>query len=284
MSGLLSVAEALTRILDGVNTTGAEDVPLAQAADRILADNLAATRTQPPFPASAMDGYAVRAADVTNVPCHLKQIGESAAGHGFHGDVAADECVRILTGAPVPDGADTIIIQENVEADGDTITVLQGEKPGRYVRPAGLDFSQGDVLLKESTKLDAATLSLAAAMNLPFVPVQRQPRVAIIASGDELLLPGDEPGPDQIIASNSFGVAEIVRKAGGEPIDLGIAADTMESLNDKFTRAAEADIVITLGGASVGEHDLVRAALGHHGVDLNFWKLAMRPGKPVMFG
>lgn len=284
MSGLLPVSEALQRILANVSLVDAEPVPLAEASNRVLAEDLAATRTQPPFPASAMDGYAVRFEDVAHCPVSLKVIGESAAGHGFHDEVQSGQCVRIFTGAPVPPGADTIAIQENAVRDGDVVTISKGEAKGRYVRPMGLDFSEGDVLLKAGDQLNPATLSLAAALNYPTLPVYRKPLVAIIATGDELVLPGQTPAVDQIIASNSFGVADIVRRAGGEVLDLGIALDTPDSLQAKFEAANDADIVVTLGGASVGDHDLVAAGLKDKGVTLNFWKLAMRPGKPVMYG
>lgn len=284
MKPLLSVQDALHRILADVIRMPSENVELSKASGRVLATDVATLRTQPPFPASAMDGYAVNAADISIVPCTLTQIGESAAGHGFTGSISSGECVRIFTGAPVPDGADTIVIQENTSADGNQITVQQSEQAGRYVRPAGLDFSKGEVLLQEGEVLNATTVSLAAAMNHPALPVRRKPKVAIIASGDELLLPGSIPAVDQIIASNSFGVADIVKQAGANAIDLGIAADTLEALDEKFEKASDADIVVTLGGASIGDHDLVHQALRNRGVDLDFWKLAMRPGKPVMFG
>ena len=284
MSDLLSVQAALQRILQDVQLTDTENVALAQSGDRVLSKDLRATRTQPPFPASAMDGYAARSEDIAEPPTTLKVIGESAAGHGFEGAVSSGECVRIFTGAPVPPGADTIVIQENTTRDGDNVLVAHGEAAGRYVRPAGLDFSEGQVLLSAGYSLTSSHLSLAAAMNHPVLPVHRKPLVAIIATGDELVLPGENPAADQIIASNSFGVAEIVRRAGGAVLDLGIAADTLVSLKDKFHQAAEADIIVTLGGASVGDHDLVAEALENKGVELNFWKLAMRPGKPVMYG
>ncbi len=284
MSGLLSVSNALSEILKGVITTQSEDVELEKAANRILAKNIKANRTQPPFSASAMDGYAVRAEDIENIPCTLTMIGESAAGHGFSETIGKNQCLRIFTGAPLPKGADTIIIQENVTAKATSIVINQAEEKGRYIRRAGLDFKKGETLLPAYHKLNANTLSLAASMNHPQLPVLRKPRVAIISSGDELLRPGSDLGPSQIIASNSYGVAEIIRQAGGEAIDLGIAADTIEALEHKFGKAKGADIVVTLGGASVGEHDLVREALEKRGVELNFWKLAMRPGKPVMFG
>ena len=284
MSGLLSVSAALERILENVEPIDFQDLPLAEAGGRILAKNLQATRTQPPFPASAMDGYAARAADVASCPTRLKLIGESAAGHGYSGEVSTGECVRIFTGAPVPPGADTIVIQENTSREGSEVLVSKGEAKGRYVRPAGLDFSQGEQLLSGGDELTSSRLSLAAAMNFPQLPVFRKPVVAIIATGDELVLPGQTPNEDQIIASNGFGVAHIVRSAGGEVLDLGIAADTLGALREKFELAAEADIIVTLGGASVGDHDLVAQALKDKGVELNFWKLAMRPGKPVMYG
>ena len=192
--------------------------------------------------------------------------------------------MRIFTGAPVPDGADSVAIQENTEAVGNRITFSEPVEKGRYVRPAGLDFSEGETLLKAGQILDPASLSLAAAMNHPTLRVRRKPAVAIIASGDELVLPGAEPAADQIVASNTFGVSAIIARAGGQPIDLGIAKDTLSSLAEKFAASAQADIVVTLGGASVGDHDLVREALEARSVDLSFWKLAMRPGKPVMFG
>ncbi len=284
MSGLLSVDEALRRILNGVEPTDIETVPLADVSDRTLARDVISQRTQPPFAASAMDGYAVRFDDVKTLPANLRLIGESAAGHGFSGAVESGETVRIFTGAPVPEGADTIVIQEDTKAEGDTITVLEVGKRAAYVRPAGLDFLQGDVGLNAGRILDPAAQSLAASMNYASLKLRRQPRVAIISSGDELLPPGSELGADQIISSNSFGVAGIVRRAGGLPVDLGIAADSLEALAEKFDAAADADIIVTLGGASVGDHDLVQEALKARGAQLNFWKLAMKPGKPVMFG
>ncbi|MGI9366638.1 MAG: molybdopterin molybdotransferase MoeA [Rhizobiaceae bacterium] len=299
MSNLLSVRAALERILLDVEPVESEDVAIADAAGRVLASDLAATRTQPPFPASAMDGYALRSADVKTCPARLTRIGESAAGHGYTGTIGTGECVRIFTGAPVPDGADTIAIQENATANGTAITIEKAEPAGKYIRPAGLDFSTGETLLRANQELNSSTLALAAAMNHPKVPVYRKPIVAIIATGDELVLPGHSPADDQIIASNSFGVAAIARASGANIMDLGIAQDTLVSLKKKFEQAATtntpatkmtgaaslgADIIITLGGASVGDHDLVAQALEHRGVALNFWKLAMRPGKPVMFG
>lgn len=283
---LITVDEALNRLLEGVLPLDAETVPLAEGNGRVLAEPLVARRTQPPFPASAMDGYAVRAADIAHAPADLKVIGEAPAGHGFDGTIGKGEAVRIFTGAPVPHGADTILIQENARREGDIVTALQSEPAGRHVRPAGLDFRQGDELIPAGRLLGYREVALAAAMNYASLAVIRRPRVAILATGDELVLPGQEPGPDQIIASNGFGVAALVRDCGGEPIDLGIARDTLASLSEKIAaaREARADILVTLGGASVGDHDLVQDALGGEGMSLAFWRIAMRPGKPLMAG
>ena len=283
---LLAVATALERMLADIEPVETETISLPFAGGRVLAADLAAKRFQPPFPASAMDGYAVRAQDVETVPAKLEVIGQSAAGHGFSGSVGKGQAVRIFTGAPVPKGADTIIIQENVDADNGSILVTTGAAKGKYVRPAGLDFSRGDTLIKMGSLISPSQLSLAAAMNWDKVPVRRKPVVAIIASGDELVMPGTEPGPDQIVASNNFGVAALVERAGGTAMCLGIAEDTTEAIDAKLSaaRSAQADIVITLGGASVGDHDLVQEALKNFGVTMDFWRLAMRPGKPVMYG
>ena len=265
---------------------GVERIPLAECRGRTLAADIAALRTQPPFPASAMDGYAVRAADIAQVPAMLKVIGESAAGRRFAGDVKAGESVRIFTGAPVPEGADTILIQENTKADGATVTALESETLGRYVRRAGLDFSVGDVLLKKGQRLGPSELALAAAMNHPALPVTRRPRVALLATGDELVRPGEEIGPDQIVASNTFAVRAYAENAGADVIDLGIAGDNFSAIEAaiRSARAYGADVLVTLGGASVGDHDLVQTALAREGMELGFWRIAMRPGKPLMHG
>lgn len=283
---LMPVDDALRQLLTGVAPLGLENVPLARANGRILAADLAATRTQPPFPASSMDGYALRAADCAAAGAVLTVIGEAPAGHAFAGRVGAREAVRIFTGAPVPDGADAILIQENATREGDRLTALEPVRPGQFVRPAGLDFAQGDVLLKAGLKLDYRSLALAAAMNHAALPVWRQPKVAIIATGDELVLPGGTPGPDQIIASNHCGIAALVEDCGGLPLDLGLASDDPADIAARVREglAAEADILVTLGGASVGDHDLVQAVLGGEGMKLDFWRIAMRPGKPLMAG
>ncbi|PTW61155.1 molybdopterin molybdotransferase [Breoghania corrubedonensis] len=283
---LIPVAEALQRLLEGVGPTRAERVPLAEAGGRTLASDLAATRTQPPFSASAMDGYAVRAGDLANIPCDLKVIGEAPAGHGFSGTVNSGEAVRIFTGAPLPQGADTILIQENAERAGDVMTAKQGAALGTYVRPAGLDFDKGDVLLKAGAILDYRALALAAAMNHAQVSLRRRPRVAVLATGDELVEPGEEPGPDQIVASNQYGIAALVEACGGEARRLGISRDSQTEIAGHVREALSwnADVLVTLGGASVGDHDLVQATLGNEGMELSFWRIAMRPGKPLMAG
>jgi molybdopterin molybdotransferase len=284
---LTPVKVALKALLDSVPAaTRPETVPLAQAAGRVLAGPLTALRTQPPFANSAMDGYAARADDL--VPANeLRVIGESAAGRAFSGSVGPGEAVRIFTGAPMPAGADTVLIQENADGVGSaTIWVREATAKGRFVRPAGLDFAQGEVLLPAGRLLDSAALGLAAAGGHPALSVRRKPLVAILATGDELVLPGETVGPDQIVASNSFSLAAIVEQAGGTVLDLGIARDNHPDLASKIEQAksADADVLITLGGASVGAHDLVQAALKAQGMELGFWKIAMRPGKPMMTG
>ncbi len=281
---LLPVADALARVLDGLETTNAESIPLEDAAGRILAEDVTATLTQPPFDASAMDGYAVRAEDVATVPCALVLIGQAAAGHPFSGEVKSGEAVRIFTGAPLPRGADTVIMQENTQAGSDGVTILEGADRGNFVRPRGFDFSDGQALIAAPRRLGAREITLAATMNAATVAVRRRPVVAILATGDELVPLGQTPGEGQIISSIPHGIAAMVENAGGRPFPLGIARDTKESLADHLEKAGDADILLTIGGASVGEHDLVQGALTDRGMALDFWKIAMRPGKPLMFG
>ena len=283
---LLPVDEALARILAAASPLPAETVRLADAAGRTLDADLAARRDQPPVAVSAMDGWAVRAADVAAAPATLRKIGTSAAGHGFPGTLGAGETVRIFTGAPLPAGADAVVMQEDAEAEGDAVTLRVAVPAGRHVRRAGIDFRAGDALLRAGDLIDAHRLALIAAMNHASLAVARRPRVAILATGDELVAPGVEPGPDQIVASNHLGVAAGVVAAGGEPIDLGIARDDHRDLAAAIRRAQDekADVLVTLGGASVGDLDLVQEALGRAGMDLGFWRIAMRPGKPLMFG
>jgi molybdopterin molybdotransferase len=282
---LVPVEEALARVLSDALPTGTEEVALGDAYGRILAAPIVAKVTQPPFDASAMDGYAVRAADVARLPASLKVIGESAAGRGFRGQVAEGEAVRIFTGSPVPEGADAIVIQENTRAGSPgLVEVIEGEIDPGFVRKRGFDFAAGQLFLAAGAVLGAREVTLAAAMGHARLPVKRRPKIAILATGDELVLPGTEPGPDQIVCSNPYGLAALVIQAGGEPQMLGIARDTRASLGEKLDAAADADVVVTIGGASVGDHDLVGPVLEERGVALAFWKIAMRPGKPLMFG
>ena len=284
---LLPVDDALARILENGQALKRSDlVPLWQAQGRILSVDLTSNRTQPPFDASAMDGYAVRHADLQTIPASLTLIGESAAGHNFSGVVGERECVRIFTGAPLPQGADTVILQENVSRSYDTVSVEQAEPKGRHIRTAGLDFVAGDVLLKAGTQLQGRELGLAAAMDIATVSVSARPRVGILATGDELAFPGEASSIDQIICSNTFSVAALVREAGGEAINLGLARDNFTDLEAGLRRAMSEniDILVTLGGASVGDHDLVQKALAAEGMELSFWQVAMRPGKPLMHG
>ena len=281
----LTVDEALQRILASVEApVSSEARAIADAAGAALAKPLVAKLTQPPFNASAMDGYAVRAADVAKLPATLTVVGESAAGHGHHAPIGPGQAVRIFTGAPIPDGADSIVIQENTRREGSAVTVVEGQHDPEYIRPRGGDFKAGDTLIPAGRRLTARDLTLAAAMGHGTVTVRRTPVVAILATGDELVEPGTMPGPDQIVCSNTFGLAAIVRAAGGEPRLIGIARDTRESLGAHVDRAAGADILVTAGGASVGDHDLVAPVLTSRGMTLDFWKIAMRPGKPLMFG
>jgi molybdopterin molybdotransferase len=283
--GLLPVADAQKRILDAVPVLPAEQIPLSAALGRVLAADVAARRSQPPMPVSAMDGYAVRAADVATLPATLRIVGYAPAGHAFDGNVGPGEAVRIFTGAPVPDGADAIVIQENTEKDGETVRVVDGTAPkGRYVRPAGLDFAEGDVLLRAGKVLTARDIGLAAAMNVPWLMVRRRPRIAILATGDEIVMPGDPIGRDQIVSSNALALAAFIAAQGADAVDLGIAPDEEDGLRALAAGARGSDILVTTGGASVGDHDLVQSVLGDIGLEIDFWRIAMRPGKPLMFG
>jgi molybdopterin molybdotransferase len=283
---LLPVAEALARVLEGAEPLPIERVPLAEAEGRVLAEDLTALRTQPPEDVSAMDGYAVRAEDVASPPARLKLIGEVAAGRPFPGRVSAGEAARIFTGGVLPIGSDTVVIQENTTREGDTVVVTTPAKRGRNVRVAGLDFRKGDSRLKKGRRLTGRDVSLAAAMNHASVPVTRRPKIAVVATGDELVPPGTEPGPGQIVHSNAFTLAAVARREGAEVIDLGILPDRLEETIAGVRHARElgADVLVTAGGASVGEYDLVQPALAAEGLALSFWKIAMRPGKPMMFG
>lgn len=280
---LISVAEAIERLLSGVAPLGPETVPIAAGHGRVLAETLAARLTQPPFAASAMDGYAVRAADAT-AGARLVVVGMSRAGERFHGRLGPGEAARIFTGAPVPEGADAVLIQENAARDGEGIVVAEPVSAGQFVRRVGLDFAAGDHLLAGGRLLDPHALALAASMGYGAIPVRRRPKVAVLSNGDELVPPGETPGEDQIVSSNGIGLAALVRECGGDPADLGIAPDRREAIAASVDRAEGADILVVAGGASVGEHDLVQAALAERGMALDFWRIAMRPGKPLMVG
>ncbi|MEO1544313.1 MAG: gephyrin-like molybdotransferase Glp, partial [Pseudomonadota bacterium] len=282
---MLSVADARARILaDVAAVSETETVPLIEAAGRVTAAPVLARFDQPPFAASAMDGYAVRANDLAGSKPEFVVVGEAAAGHGYAGQVGAHEAVRIFTGAPLPAGADAIVIQENVNRQDDRIHVVDGQPEPGHVRPKAGDFARGDALIAANQLLTSRDVTLAAAMGHAALTVRRKPVVAILATGDELVMPGEAPGADQIVCSNSFGLAAMVRAFGGEAQCLGIARDTADDLNAHLDRAENADVLITIGGASVGDHDLVADVLQARGMSLDFWKIAMRPGKPLMFG
>jgi molybdopterin molybdotransferase len=283
---LLPVDEALARILSSAEPHGSEQVPLTSAGGRVAAEPVKAHLLQPPFDCSAMDGYALIAPENISYPLELTVIGESAAGKRFDGQLGEGQAVRIFTGAPMPAGADSIVIQEDTERFGDKLTIRQSLDKGRHIRRAGLDFAPADVVLPVGKALDAPALSLAAASGNAAISVFKQPRIAILATGDELVPPGTVPGPDQIVASNSVGIAEIVRRAGGRPEDMGIIIDDPAKIESAISAVLEdgIDVLVTIGGASVGDRDYVHGALQNCGVDLDFWKIAMRPGKPLMYG
>jgi molybdopterin molybdotransferase len=281
---MISVEEALHRLLAPLKPLAAEQVPVSDGFGRVLAEDIVSRRTQPPFAVSAMDGYAVRADDVDAVPARLRVVGAAPAGSAFAGRIGANEAVRIFTGAPMPAGADCVVIQEDATQDGDWVIVREGVPPGRYVRPEGFDFREGDLGLAAGTVLSARDIGLAAAMNRPWLSVRRRPRVAILATGDEVVMPGEPIGPNQIVSSNGLALGALVTACGGIPLQLGIALDDPNHLRTLALGAAGADMLVTTGGASVGEHDLVQSALATEGLEIDFWKIAMRPGKPLMVG
>ena len=274
---MISVEEALARCLDLCAPLPPETVPLAQAAGRWMTSPAVARRDQPPFPASAMDGYAVPGDPAAGDSFAV--IGEAGAGHAFGGVLRAGEAVRIFTGAPVPKGATRVVIQEDVIRDGDRITVKPGADSGPHIRPLGQDFRAGDSL--SPRRLRPNDLALLAAMNIPTVQASRKPVVALVATGDELVMPGEDPRPDQIIASNSFALKAMIEAEGGEARFLPIARDNEAELATVLGLADSADLIVTIGGASVGDHDLVGKVSG---LEHSFWKLALRPGKPLMAG
>ena len=282
----MPVAEALALVLRDAAPLPAELAALRQAYGRVLADDLAALRTQPPADVSAMDGYAVRAADVGKVPASLALIGEVAAGRPFAGTVGAGEAARIFTGGVMPSGADTVVIQEHTRRLDGRVLVEKPTENGRNVRRRGLDFAEGAPLLRRGQRLSARDVALAAAMNHSLLPVHRRPKVAVLATGDELVMPGSTPGAAQIVYSNGFATMAMAEHEGCEVVDLGIAPDRLTETVAAIrrARASGADILVTSGGASVGDHDLVQRALGEEGLTLSFWKIAMRPGRPMLHG
>lgn len=281
---MITVAEAVARIAGAFSPGPSEIVALSDACGRVLAEDLAARRTQPPVAVSAMDGWAVRCADISKVPTKLKIAGQSVAGKGFSASLEPGHAVRIFTGAPVPEGADGIVIQEDAGAEPDGVILREMPTPGRWIRAAGLDFSAGKVGLRAGRRLTARDVSLAAAMNIPWLPVRRAPRIALLATGDELVRPGEPLGPAQIVNSNTHGLAAMILACGGQPVDLGISPDRPDALAALAANAVGCDLLVTLGGASVGDHDLVQKVLADGGASLDFWRIAMRPGKPLMFG
>jgi molybdopterin molybdotransferase len=283
---VISVAEALDQVLAHAAPLPVEEAPLCEADGRVLAYNLKALRTQPPSDLSAMDGYAVRSADIASIPARLKVIGEVPAGRPFAARVGAGEAARVFTGGVIPDGADTVVIQEHTGRDGDTVEVKKSTNKGKNVRPRGLDFRESEVLLGAGHRLTPRDLQLAASMNHPLVPVYRRPKIALFGTGDELVQPGTEPGPGQIVYSNGFALAALARAEGAVVTDLGVVRDTLQATITAIRDARDvpADIVVTTGGASVGDYDLVQRAFAVEGMALSFWKIAMRPGRPLMYG
>ncbi len=279
---MISVEEALSRVLDLFDPLDAEGVPIANAMGRVLARDMAATHNQPPFAGSAMDGYAVHNADIAT-GATLTVIGESAAGTRFDGAVSAGQAVRIFTGAPVPLGADRILIQEDCIRDGDSITVSDNIDTKLYIRPAGGDFAVGD-MVNAPLQLGTNAISLLAAMNIGTVPVRRKPIIALVPTGDELMYPGTPLGPDQICSSNNLGLKAMVEAAGGEARLLPIARDNEAALRTVLDLCEGADAIVTMGGASVGDHDLIGQMAQGQDMETSFYKVAMRPGKPLMAG
>jgi molybdopterin molybdotransferase len=284
--GLILVAEALSRVLADAHPLPAECVPIPQAHGRVLAADLAALRTQPPADVSAMDGYAARSEDLAKAPVRLKLVGEVAAGHPFGGVVGAGEAVRIFTGGVLPQGTDAIAIQENTAREDGFVVVSVAAPKGKHVRMEGLDFRRGTVLLHRGRRLSDRDLALIAAMNHERVSVRRRPRVAVLATGDELVMPGSSPGPGEIVYSNGYATVALARREGGSVMDLGIVPDRVDKTVEAVRRARDegGDILVTSGGASVGDYDLVRHALASEGLALSFWKVALRPGRPILHG
>jgi molybdopterin molybdotransferase len=278
------VDQALSAVLAELKCLASETVSLDQAHGRVLGTDACAVLNYPPSDMSAMDGYAVIASDTRDCPATLRQIGESQAGNRFHGEVASGQTVRIFTGAPLPRGANAVVMQENVTADGDQITINEPVSPDHFIRPLGMDYKAGDCLLKAGSRITARAVGLLASANVTQVNVVRRPKIAYLATGDELVMPGQQIGPDQIISSNSIALDAYIRAFGGEPYNLGIARDTPQSLREALSRLDDSDFLVTIGGASVGDYDLVRQVLGEEGLEMSFYRVAMRPGKPLISG
>ena len=283
MTPMLTVRDAHARVIAAFGPLPAETVSVADAAGRVLAQPPRARLTQPPADLSAMDGYAVRAEDIPAAPTTLTLVGQAPAGGSYDHALKPGETVRIFTGGPLPMGADAIVIQEDTKADGNAITILEAPRIGRHIRKSGLDFTAGDTPLAAGRTLTTRDVALAAAMNHPWLTVHRKPRVAILSTGDELVMPGEPVGRNQIVSSSGIAVAALVRGWGGEPTLFDIARDDAALIQDKIAAGAQHDLLITLGGASVGDHDLVQGALKAQGFAMDFWRIAMRPGKPLMF-
>jgi len=281
---MISVDEAFERVLAPLSPLPAETIRFDQGLGRVLAGDVTAQRSHPPKNVSAMDGYAVLAQDVGQVPAELTVIGESAAGVGFDQSVSAGQAVRIFTGANVPDGADTVVIQEDTTAENDVVRILEAPRPGQNIRRAGIDFKLGDTPLKAGRRLTARDMGLIAGMNVTELSVIRKPVVAILATGDELVLPGEPTGDHQIVSSSPPALAAYIEQWGGSPKFLGIARDSEASLKKMAALAKGADFLITIGGASVGDHDLIQKVLGEDNLTVDFWKIAMKPGKPLIYG
>jgi molybdopterin molybdotransferase len=280
---MLTVRDAHARIVAAFEPLPAETVSVADAAGRVLATPPVARLTQPPADLSAMDGYAVRAEDVPAAPSTLTLVGQAPAGGSYDHALQPGETVRIFTGGPLPMGADSIVIQEDTKADGKKITILEAPTPGRHVRKAGLDFSAGDTPFASGRTLTTRDVALAAAMNLPWLSVRRRPRIAILSTGDELVMPGEPVGRNQIVSSSGIAMAALMRGWGAEATLFDITRDDPRLIQDRIVAGAQHDLLVTLGGASVGDHDLVQDALKAQGFNMDFWKIAMRPGKPLMF-
>jgi len=281
---MLSVAEAVARVVAAFKTCASEGVPIAATEGRVLGEDAVAKSDQPPAPMSAMDGYALRARDIGGIPKELNVIGEAPAGKPFAGSIASGEAVRIFTGGVVPDGADTIVIQEDTEKAENKVVIKQAPRPGQHVRAGGLDFRNGETLLRKGHRLSARDIALLAAADFGTLNVVCKPRIALVATGDELVRPGEPRGPGDVVASSTYALAAFAEKWGGTALDLGILPDKVEAFAQLPATAKNADLIVTQGGASVGDHDLVQRALKPFGFELDFWKIAMRPGKPLIFG